>query len=179
MNEPKRAEQGDLASLRERLKDFDIALFTTVNGEGKIHTRPMQIQEREDDADVWFVTSDKTMKVDELEQNPSVGVYCYRDRDSAYVSVAGTATITRDRALIEQMWKPDWKAWFPEGKDSPDIALIKVTVDEAEYWKPEGGTLRVMFEEARGMITGQQPDINPPTRVTAGATKPTSFTDPA
>ena len=26
------------------------------------------------------------------------------------------------------------KAWFPKGEDDPEIALIRVTAEKAEYW---------------------------------------------
>jgi general stress protein 26 len=178
MTQPKRAERGDLDALYQRLKEFDTAMFTTVSKEGFIHSRPMMTQEREPDADLWFVTSSKTLKVEELASHPKVGIIYFRDRDKAYISLAGTAHIIANKDLIARKWKESWRAWFPEGIDSPDLVMIKVDVHEAEYWEPEGGQLRVMFEMARGVIKGEHPEINPPERVRVADAPQREFSDP-
>ncbi|MDB5097029.1 MAG: pyridoxamine 5-phosphate oxidase [Cyanobacteria bacterium RYN_339] len=179
MHQPKRAEKGDLEQLYQRLKQYRTAMFTTVGKGGHIHSRPMETQEREPDGDLWFVTSKKTLKVDELGENPNVGIIYFRDGDSSYISIAGTARIEDDPALIRSKWKEDWRVWFGEGPESPDICLIKVAVDEAEYWQPEGGTLRVMFEAARAYVTGGHPELNEPERIVAGPKPDREFIDPA
>ena len=167
MKEPMKAERGDLTTLYERLKSFDTAMFSTIGANGLIHARPMMTQEREADADLWFVTSRATLKIDELEANPSVGITYFRDSDKAYVSIAGRAKVTDDQVRIRQLWKESWRAWFPDGPEQSDIVLIKVEVVEAEYWQPEGGTLRVMFEQARAALTGEHPELNAPEHVEA------------
>lgn len=148
--------------LWERIKDHRTAMMTTVSKDGYIHSRPMMTQEREAGSDLWFVTSINTEKVDEIAQNPKVGVLYYRDADNAYVSVSGVAHIERNRDLIKSKWKESWRMWFPEGPEQEDLALIKVDAHEAEYWEPQGGKLTVMFEAARGYMTGEHPEINPP-----------------
>lgn len=156
-----------MEELLARLAEFDIAMFTTVSPEGQIHSRPMQTQEREPDADVWFVTSLDTEKIAELKQNPNIGIIYHRDADHAYISLAGKARIETDKALIKSKWKEDWRAWFPDGPDQADIAMVKVDVVSAEWWFPEGGRLTVMWEAAKAYVTGTEPDINPPKRVEA------------
>lgn len=176
---PKRAQQGDLEKLYERLKGYRTAMFTTISKEGHIHSRPMETQEREPDGDLWFVTSRQTLKVEELEANPNVGIIYFRDRDGSYVSIAGTARLSDDREPIRRKWKEDWRAWFGEGPESPDLCLIKVKVNEAEYWEPEGGTLRVMFEAARARLTGEHPELNEPEKIVVGKEKiEPEFIDP-
>lgn len=128
-----------------RLQEFDVAMFTTVAADGHVHSRPMQTQEREPDCDLWFVTAMDTKKVAELKAHPRVGVVYHRDRDHAYVSLSGTARLQQDRELIRAKWKEAWRAWFPDGPDQADLCLIKVDVEQAEWWFPEAGQLRVMF----------------------------------
>lgn len=152
-------------ALLDRLREFDIAMFTTVAPGGHVHSRPMQTQEREPDCDLWFVSSMATHKVDELKAHPRVGVIYHRDRDHAYASLAGTARIHQDRDLIRSKWKEDWRAWFPDGPDQADLCLIKVDVEQAEWWFPEGGQLRVMFEVARAYVSGDHPELNEPERL--------------
>jgi len=156
------AEKIQRDALYERLKHYRTAMLTTVSSEGYVHSRPMMTQEREPDADLWFVSSLNSDKVQEIQVHPKVGVIYFHDSDNSYVSLAGDARVVTDREFIRSRWKEEWYAWFPEGPDQTDLCMIKVEPHEAEYWEPKGGRIRVMFEMARGAITGTHPEINPP-----------------
>ncbi|MFO0741623.1 MAG: pyridoxamine 5'-phosphate oxidase family protein [Labilithrix sp.] len=72
----------------------------------------------------------------------------------------GRASIVRDRKKIEELWQTSWKAWFPNGKDDPNMALIRVTVTDAELWDMAGAKgIRYAFEVVRPVLTGDTPDI--------------------
>ncbi len=79
--------------LYELIDGIEIAMLTTRRADGRLVSRPMATQERQDDADLWFVTDIDTHKVDELEQDPNVNVAYYRDRTKEWVSVSGTARV--------------------------------------------------------------------------------------
>lgn len=156
------AEKIQLDELYRRLKDYRTAMLTTVTAEGYIHSRPMMTQEREPDADLWFVSSLNSDKIQEIGVHPKVGVIYFHDSDNSYISLSGIARVETDKEFIRSHWKEDWRAWFPEGPEQADICMIKVEAHEAEYWEPKGGRIRVMFEMARGVVTGTHPEINPP-----------------
>ncbi|HEY9856507.1 MAG TPA: pyridoxamine 5'-phosphate oxidase family protein [Stenomitos sp.] len=158
------AEKIQLDALYERLKHFRTAMLTTVSPQGDIHSRPMMTQEREPDADLWFVSSLNADHVREIQAHSKVGVIYFHDSDNSYVSLAGDARVVTDREFLRSRWHEDWRAWFPEGPDQADLCMIKVEPHEAEYWEPRGGRIRVMFELARGKLTGTHPEINPPVR---------------
>jgi general stress protein 26 len=109
--------------------------------------------------DLWFVTSLNTEKIEEIRQNPKVGVLFYRDSDNAYVSISGLAHIEQNRDLIKRKWKDEWSAWFPGGPEQEDLALIAIDAHEAEYWEPKAGKLTVTFEAPRGALTGEHPEL--------------------
>ena len=153
-----------LDELHAHLREFSVAMLTTITRDGYLHARPMMTQEREPDADLWFVSALHSEKIDEIRENPKAGVVYFRDRDNAYVSLTGDVEIIQDKDFLKQHWKESWRAWFPQGPEQSDLCMIKVRACEAEYWEPEGGRLRVMFEMARGAITGQHPEINPPVK---------------
>jgi general stress protein 26 len=140
----------------------------------------METQGRAADGDLWFVTSKQSLKVDELAANPNVGVIFFHEDDCSYVSIAGTARLCEDPDLVRAKWKEEWRAWFEAGADSPDICLIKVKVNEAEYWAPERAGLKVMFETARAALTGEHPEIKRPEKLVVGPEKiEPEFIDPA
>jgi general stress protein 26 len=124
-----------LARLREIVKAVDICMLTTTDDEGGLRSRPMSNnRDVEFDGDLWFFTYGSSHKVDEVGRVPQVNA-SFADVDAQlYASLTGHAEVVRDRAKIEELWKPQLRAWFPEGVDTPDIALLKVTVERAEYW---------------------------------------------
>lgn len=145
----------------ERIRDYRTALLASVTSEGYVHARPMMAQEREPDADLWFVTAIDTDKVEEIRQHPQVGVIYFNESTGAYVSIEGLARIVQDRALIRSKWKETWRAWFPDGPDQENIALIAVEARGAEYWEPQGTKLTVMFEGDRTAMSGKRPEVAP------------------
>ena len=132
-----KAKAGDdkLGRLREIVKAVDICMLTTVDEGGDLHSRPMSNnREIEFDGDLWFFTYGSSHKADEVGRVPKVNASFADVGSQLYASVSGGAEIVRDRAKIEELWQPQLKAWFPEGVDTPDIALLKVTAERAEYW---------------------------------------------
>jgi len=134
MSEAKTQEE-KLGRLREIIKAVDICMLTTVDERGDLHSRPMSNnRDVEFDGDLWFFTYGSSHKVDEVGRVPKVNA-SFADTDGQlYASVTGRAEVVRDRAKIEELWKPQLRAWFPEGVDTPDIALLKVSAERAEYW---------------------------------------------
>ena len=45
--------------------------------------------------------------------------------------------------MIHEAWKPTFKIWFPEGADDPNIVLLHVKGEDAEYWDSAGVTALV------------------------------------
>jgi general stress protein 26 len=156
----------DLDALYDLIGDIEIAMLTTRRPDGHLVSRPMATQDREDDADLWFVTDIDSHKLDELEQDPHVNV-SYIDHDSMeWVSVSGTARVSQDRERIRELWRPDWKAWFSReddtrdgSADDPRLALIYVDANSVVYMKNDKPKPAVLFEVAKGMITGEKPDV--------------------
>ena len=164
MEEPK--EQGHLEELHELIKSISTAMFTTRRPDGRLVARPMATQKRNAIADLWFVTEVESEKVNELKQDPHVSLSYFDTGSWEWVSVSGTARVSTDRAAIRELYQPDWKAWFESldevrngGPDDPRLALLLVDAESAIYLKREKSKPRVLFEVARGMITGEQPEI--------------------
>ncbi|MFG0331220.1 MAG: pyridoxamine 5'-phosphate oxidase family protein [Phycisphaerales bacterium] len=166
MPETTSATEKKLDELYELIDDMEIALLTTRRPDGMLVTRPMATQDRGPDADLWFVTNIETHKVDEMQTDPNVCLGYYNSKTYEWVSVSGTASITQDRAKIRELYEPDWKAWFGDeggdrdgGPDDPRLALIFVDAHAVHYMKAKHSRPRALFEVAKGMVTGKQPDI--------------------
>lgn len=161
--------RGSIVELKQMLKEFDTALLTSITAEGLVRSRPMAVQDPEEvpDCDLWFVTSTESAKAVEIAQERQVGVGAYRSRDRGWLSISAWASFERDQALVRRLFKPAWKAWFVNGPDDPTIMLIKLMVERAEYWEPEGGRARVLYEMVKARLRGEPADanLNPPKTV--------------
>ena len=146
-----------IGKLKELLEDIDFAMLTTISG-GKLRSRPMSTQKFEFDGDLWFFTSDQTHKVEEIEADSRVNVAYSDPDDNTYVSVFGRAEMVKDRAKIEELWNPILKAWCPDGLDDPTLCLLKVKVEEAEYWDSSNSKIVQLVGFIKALATGQEAD---------------------
>ena len=131
--------------------------MTTIDS-GHLRARPMSTQAAEFDSEVWFFTRDDSHKIEEIEKDNRVCLGYSKPDDQTYVSVSGRADMTKDRAKMEELWNPILKAWFPEGLDDPNICLMKVTIEHAEYWESPSGKLVQLFGFVKALATGQEAD---------------------
>jgi general stress protein 26 len=172
-NEAIRKNADDEVSLEKKLDDLyelidgiEVAMLTTRRPDGRLVSRPMQVQERAAGADLWFMTTTETHKLEELAHDRNVNLAFYRDRTREWVSVSGLATLTQDRELIHRLYEADWRAWLGDeggerdgGPDDPRIQLILVEAQSVVYSKQDRPTPLVLFELARGIVTGRPPKV--------------------
>ena len=155
-----------LDDLYELIDGIEVAMFTTRRADGQLVSRPMQTQERENGVDLWFMTNVETHKLDDLMADPHVNLAYYKDKSREWVSISGIATLSTDRDLVRELYKPDWKAWLGnEGgerdgsENDPRIALILVDAQSVTYMKVTKPRPVVLFEVAKAMVTGSPPDV--------------------
>ncbi len=127
-----------LAQLHSLLQNYDHAMLTSLASDGTLHSRPMRLQaDRLPDADLWFASTMDTTKGREIEANPNVGLAFFHSAKEGYISISGTVKVDRNRDRIRQLWKDEWKAWFPQGPEDPDLALLLLDIRQAEYQSPQ------------------------------------------
>lgn len=158
--------QKKLDELHALIEKIEMAMLTTRRPDGRLVSRPMATQKRDSIADVWFVTDIESHKLDELEHDANVNLGYYDTGSREWVSVSGKARISTDRERIRALYRRDWKMWFGEidavrdgGPDDPRFALILVEAESVVYLKVDKSKPMVLFEVAKGMITGDRPDI--------------------
>ena len=156
----------ELRKLYGHIDDIEIAMMTTRRADGHLQSRAMATQRRAEGADLWFVTTEGTQKLQDLVGDPHINLSYYKDRTREWISVSGLASITRDRQKIHELYAPDWKAWFAEDgdprhgtRDDPRMVLIGVTVHAAVFLEVNKPQPIVLFEVAKGWLTGTAPDI--------------------
>ena len=151
----------DTAEAREKLwsmmKDIRIAMMTTEE-RGHLRARPMAATGSGFDGTLWFLTRASSHKVAEVGADNRVGLTYADSGKQDYVSLSGTAELVTDKASIDAHWTEYARTWFPKGKSDPDVALLKVTVDSAEYWDAPNSVMLHAYGYVKAVLTGVSPE---------------------
>ena len=146
-------QDSNMKKLADMMKGIKFAMLTTLEEDGSLHSRPMATQEIEFDGDLWFFTKANAPKVWEVGHHRQVNVSFADPEKSKFISASGSATLIRDRAKMQQLWKAPYKVFFPEGLDDPEIALLKITIAKAEYWDSSPTAIGRAFDFAKAYLT--------------------------
>lgn len=139
--------------------DIKIALFCTQLAQIPIQSRPMAVQDIDDEGNLWFISSMDSDKNHEIQQDNQVQLFFSNISSSQYLSVYGHATIFRDQQKIDELWSPIAKAWFEEGKKDPKVSVIKVTPADAYYWDTKNSKIITLLKIASAAVFGTDSDV--------------------
>ncbi|HEX8251126.1 MAG TPA: pyridoxamine 5'-phosphate oxidase family protein [Pyrinomonadaceae bacterium] len=145
----------EIKKIAEFIRDIDFTMMTTIDEDGELQSRPMSTQKTEFDGSIYFFTFDDTDKIRHIRKNPRVNLAYSAPDQQTYVSLRGRAEESKDRQKMEELWSPELKAWFPEGLETPGIALLKVKVESAEYWDSTSSMIAHAVGFAKAIITGE------------------------
>ena len=139
------------------IKSERSAVLVTVGTDGLLQSRPMGCVQREFDGTMWFMTFKSTPKLFELESRGEVLVSFARPSRGEFVSLSGRARVVNDTAKIRSLWFEGLRTWFPEGPESPNIALIAIDVEVAKVWTNPASLLKYAYFYVRARLTGRSP----------------------
>jgi general stress protein 26 len=153
MAEQSRTTEGaeKVASL---IKGIRVAMLTSIDGTGRLVSRPMATQDVDFDGDVWFIAERSAEHTRNLQAEPKVNA-AYSGR-SSWVSLAGTARVVDDRQRLEEYWNTFTDAWMEGGPENPENVLIHVQADTAEYWDSPGSRVTQVVNLVKAKVTGER-----------------------
>ncbi len=113
-------------------------------------TRPMTAQidadenaDKEDGGTIYFFGAKSESLVQDMGQrHRAVATYVAKGHD-LFAHIHGTLQPVNDRAVIDRLWNPFVASWYKDGKDDPDLQLIRFDADRADIWKSEAGATLV------------------------------------
>ncbi|HZT03244.1 MAG TPA: pyridoxamine 5'-phosphate oxidase family protein [Steroidobacteraceae bacterium] len=143
----KKRTQNDpgLARLADLIADAEVAMLTTEEPDGTLRSRPLMTLEMDQEGRLWFFTNLSTRKVGEMDQHRKVNLSYADVARQAFVSISGRVRLLRDEEKARELWTQRVKPWFPSGLEDPDLGLLEVTVDEAEYWDVPASRMQRLF----------------------------------
>src|SRR3569623_1058692 len=116
------------------IKDIKVAMMATWDPDShEARSRPMMALKKDEfDGTLWFFTCKDSRKAGEVRDSHEALLTYAEPKDMNYVSISGRATLTDDRQKIDELWTDYAKVWFPEGKDDPNLVLLRFECERAE-----------------------------------------------
>ena len=144
--------------IKELAEKVHFCHFATDLKNQPLSTRPMSCAKVEKDGCLWFFSQKSSEHNQHIERDNKVQLFFSNPNSSEYLSVYGSASISTDKAKIEELWNPMLKTWFNEGKDDPQISLIKVTPESGYYWDTKSNKVIQLAKMAAGAVLGKPLD---------------------
>ncbi len=148
-----------LRKLGELLEDIEVAMLTTHAADGSMVSRPLQTLKLDENGELIFFSGADSHKVEEITANRDVNLAYAHPGDGRYVSVRGQVRLDRDRATIDELWSPVQKIFFPNGKDDPNLVVLRVRVRDAVYWESAGNFIARAIDFAQAMLSDDPSDL--------------------
>jgi general stress protein 26 len=143
--------------IKQLTDDARSCMMLTSLNERPIPVRPMGIQKVDDEGRLYFFTDKRTEKHAELMKSGEMQITVSNDKNSEYLNLYGNAEIYRDQKEIDEMYSAFANTWF-EGKEDPNLEIIRFTPETGHYWDSKAGKLIQMAGFLIGAITGKQTD---------------------
>ena len=156
-NDKDTADQRD--KVHELLQQYDNVMLVTHASGNRLDARPMNVARVDENCDLWFLTRVDD-KVHELQANPGAQVVAQHEDDS-WLSLAGRVDVLDDRSLLDGLWKEPYRAWFPDGKDDPNLRILAFRAEHGEYWDQQGlNKVEYGLKTAKAYLTGDTPELS-------------------
>jgi len=129
-DQPNGSEYERLTSIAtEMMTEAGLCGLITYDTTGKTNVRTMQPFPPEENLVVWFGTTSRSRKVQDIKNNPEVVLYYPSPDASGYVVLYGKAILINDSKLKEKYWMESWEDFYP---DRSHYLLIKVVPESLE-----------------------------------------------
>lgn len=145
--------------IKDLVDDIKTCMFCTKVTDVPFRARPMATLEVDDEGNLWFFSNKTSDKNDEIINDDSVQLLYAKSADSEFLTITGKAQLVKDQQKIDKLWTSMAKAWFPEGKDDPNLSLIKIIPQDAHYWDTINGKMITLLKIAKSAVTGNPSNI--------------------
>ena len=119
----------------------DMFVMLGVDGVDDGHAQPMTAQVLGDENYIYFFTTKDNGLVRNMhENNRAIATFVSKGHD-LFATIHGGLAEDQDRAKIDRLWNPHVAAWYPEGKNDPNLLLIRLDPESAQIWLNENNLL--------------------------------------
>jgi len=134
----------------EKLKSSPFVMIGLNDGQ---HSEPMTAQLDDDQPNTLFFFAGRDNRI--AKGGAAMAQFVGKGHDF-FACLSGNVTPSNDRAQIDKLWNNQVEAWFPGGKEDPNLTLLRFDVDGAELWETDislTGRVKMLFG---GTITSSE-----------------------
>ena len=154
--ETKLQDREAIDKFRDLVKDVTICMFTTMDENHELSSRPMFTSSVDDEGNVWFFTNEFSEKINEVSKDNLVHLIYSHPVKNIYVDVKGVCSVIIDKKKMEELWEPTLKNWFAQGLEDSKICLVKVATETAHFWNHSSSKMGLLFQMIRSITKGDQ-----------------------
>jgi general stress protein 26 len=123
------------------------------------HAQPMTAYREQETGTIWFFTRDETDLARDVAAGSQSAMFHYGSKDqNVWACIHGELTVHgHDREIIDRYWNPVVAAWYPGGKDDPQLTILRFDADDGRVWVNEGGFFKFAYEIAKANATKTMP----------------------
>lgn len=146
--------QADLeAKLWKALKS-DMTVMLGLTGVEEGHAQPMtaQFDGEAGRGPIYFFTAKDTDLVEALGAGQGAMAHFASKGHDLFASLEGRLTPDNDRAVIDRLWNRFVAAWYPGGKEDPNLQLVRFDPEHAQVWLNENNVFAAVK-----MLLGSDP----------------------
>lgn len=124
----------------------DRTLMLGLNGVDEDRTRPMTAHvdlaegaDQEDGGPIYFFASRSEGIGHDLQQGSRAVATFVSKGHGLFAHIHGTLAESTDRSVIDRLWNPIIASWYKQGKDDPELLLVKFDTTRADVWESSTG----------------------------------------
>src|SRR5436853_4661940 len=151
------SRQSDRNKVWDLIKDARTALLVTVGENDALEARPMGCLQTAFDGTLWFLTFRHSSTLQQVGRQDRVLVAYVNPEKYEYVAVSGRARVVDDRQKLQELWTEGLRVWFPKGPADPELAMIAIDVEKADYWADPASAFTYAFAYVKARVTGKPP----------------------
>ena len=122
-------------------------------------TLPMTAFPEPESGRLWFFTrTDSSLAAVAKSQTLAAFIVISKTHDLR-ATIVGDLGVSQDLLHRTKYWNSVLAAWFPEGKDDPEVTLLCLACHQADVWFSETGALKFGWEIAKARVTRHAPDL--------------------
>lgn len=152
--ETKLQDQEAIQKIKELVNEVNICMFTTLDHEHNLASRPMFTSSIDDEGNIWFFTNEFSEKINEVSKDNIVHLIYSHPLKNIYVNVKGSCSLVIDRKKMEELWNSKLESWFAQGLEDPKLCLIKVSTETAHFWNHSSSKMGLVFQMIRSITKG-------------------------
>lgn len=143
-----------IQKLKSLVDDIIVCLFcTNLKTDDGFACRPMTALKVCDQGNIWFFSEKNSEKNNAIEGDKKVQLFFSHPGKKSYLIVNAEAKIIIDKTKINELWTSEATIWFKEGRDDPNISVIKVTPSNAYYWDTNNSRMINFLKFVASIIT--------------------------